>query len=134
MAASSLNLLRYFYGGGERAPRRATKEVLCSLLQRISSPSRRYSCSTRVGTAAAKEQSCLRSSDLVALEYADLNLPNKAPEVTLCSSFFLLSLLLLLPTLVFSVFDKICFGGFAGVGSCQNTATCQPSQFLFLCM
>ncbi|GLT54033.1 hypothetical protein SLA2020_272670 [Shorea laevis] len=80
MAASSLNLLRYFYCGGGRAPRRATKEALCSLLRRIPSPSRRHCCSTRVGTAAAKEQSCLRSYDLVALEYADLNLPNKASE------------------------------------------------------
>jgi hypothetical protein len=107
MAATSLNLLRYFYGGGERAPRRASKEALCLLLRRVSSPSRRHCCSARGGTAAAKEQSCLRSSDLVAIEYADLNLPNKASEVTLCSfsfSFFLLPL----PILIFYVFDKIC--------------------------
>ena len=103
MATSSLNLLRYFYGGGERAPRRASKEALCSLLRRISSSPRRHCCCARVGTAAAKEQSCLRSSDLVAIEYADLNLPNKASEVTLCSFFSLP-----LPILIFYVFDKIC--------------------------
>lgn len=118
MAASSLNLLSYFYCGGGRASRRATKEALCSLLRRIPSPSRRHCCSTRVGTAAAKEQSCLRSSDLVALEYADLNLPNKASEVTLCSFsfFFLLLLLLLLPILIFYVFDKSCFWGLQELG------------------
>lgn len=114
MAASSLYLLRYFYGGGERAPRNASKGALCSLLRKISSPSRRHCCSARVGTAAAKEQSCLRSSDLVAIEYADLNLPNKASEVTLCSFSFFFSLPL--PILIFCVFDKSLFLGLQELG------------------
>lgn len=87
MAASSsfLCLLRAGSGGGGILPGRASEEVLYSLILRIPSSSRRRYCSKRVGacaTAAAKHPACLRSPDLVALEYADLNLPHKLSEVT----------------------------------------------------
>lgn len=58
--------------------RSVTKEALSSLLLTLPSSSRRYCCSNQA--CATTEQPCLRSTDLVALEYADLNLTHKVSE------------------------------------------------------
>jgi hypothetical protein len=79
--------LRYFYNGGV-VPRSVTKESLSSLLLTLPSSSRRYCCSNQA--CATTEQPCLRSTDLVALEYADLNLTHKVSEVSFFFFFFLL--------------------------------------------
>ncbi|KAG6663787.1 tRNA (guanine-N(7)-)-methyltransferase isoform X1 [Carya illinoinensis] len=82
MAASSLCLQRFFHGGG-LGPRGTTNEALVALVRRQSSSSSRHYCRKRVAacaSAAAKHRIYLRSPDVVASEYADLNLPHQVSE------------------------------------------------------
>ncbi|KAK7813317.1 trna (guanine-n(7)-)-methyltransferase [Quercus suber] len=73
--APSLCVLRYFNSWNKNL----RKEGLCSVLLRTSSLFGRHYCSSNflVGAACA---TALRSPDLVALEYADLNLTHKVSE------------------------------------------------------
>ena len=81
-AAPSLCVLRYFNSWNKNL----RKEGLCSLLLRTSSLFIRHYCSSNlVGVACA---TALRSPDLVALEYADLNLTHKVSEVSFFFFFF----------------------------------------------
>ncbi|KAM3732701.1 hypothetical protein ACB098_11G079200 [Castanea mollissima] len=73
-AAPSLCVLRYF----NRWNKNLKKEGLCSVLLRTSSLSGRHYCSSNLVAAACA--TALRSPDLVALEYADLNLTHKVSE------------------------------------------------------
>ena len=83
-AAPSLCVLRYFNSWNKNL----RKEGLCSVLLRTSSLfGRHYCCSNLVGAACA---TALRSPDLVALEYADLNLTHKVSEVSFFFFFFFL--------------------------------------------
>ena len=80
--APSLCVLRYFNSWNKNL----RKEGLCSVLLRIPSLSGRHYCSSNLVAAACA--TALRSPDLVALEYADLNLTHKVSEVSFF--FFLL--------------------------------------------
>lgn len=87
-----------------------------------------YSSSAAAPSSA--DQYRLTSPELVALEYADLNLPHNASLVN-SFSFNSLSLFLSCETCEMGFWGMI---EYAGIGPCQNQATCQPSQLLLFCM
>jgi tRNA (guanine-N7-)-methyltransferase len=66
--------------------RKAAKQALSSLILKSSKPHHHHSCCYNSDSVGAKE---IRSPDLVALEYADLNLSDKISGVRKTFSFTL---------------------------------------------
>ncbi|KAG6750861.1 hypothetical protein POTOM_045376 [Populus tomentosa] len=75
MAASlGLHCHHYHVAAAANPLRKAAKQALSSLILKSSKPHRHHSCCYNSDSVGAKE---IRSPDLVALEYADLNLSDK---------------------------------------------------------
>lgn len=75
MAASlGLHCHHYHVAAAANPLRKAAKQALSSLILKSSKPHHHHSCCYNSDSVGAKE---IRSPDLVALEYADLNLSDK---------------------------------------------------------
>jgi tRNA (guanine-N7-)-methyltransferase len=101
MAASlGLHCHHYHVAAAAANPlRKAAKQVLSSLILKSSKPHHHHSCCYNSDSVGAKE---IRSPDLVALEYADLNLSDKISGVR--KTFFFYPLTLIYQNMLFKEF------------------------------